>query len=112
VSTYKFLLVHTQELMYRFGRGYPAGWQANGLAMHCLARVEWLGPDGTVLAQLDAHEKERFLAHVANHRVPRIAAHWAWMLQPLVSDHSERSGSSNISISCCSGSRISRRRRC
>ena len=31
-----------QELMYRFGRAYPAGWDANGQAVHCLADVEWL----------------------------------------------------------------------
>ncbi len=92
VSTDQLLLARAQELMYRFGRGYPAGWQSNGIAMHCLASIEWLGADGTVLAQSDANEKDLFLAHVANHRAPRIAAHWAWLLQPLVSDHSGQTG--------------------
>ncbi len=92
VRTNDLPLAQAQELMYRFGRGYPAGWQANGLAMHCLASMEWLDQNGQVLAQSDAHDKELFLAHVANHRAPRIAAHWDWMLRPLVSDHSGESG--------------------
>ncbi len=92
VSTNQLPLAQAQELMYRFGRGYPAGWQADGQAMHCLASMEWLGADAQVLARSDAHDKDLFLAHVANHRAPRIAAHWDWMLQPLVSDHSNQPG--------------------
>ena len=37
-------------------------------------------------------EREAFLAYVAEHRAPRIAAHWEFMLEPLVPDHSEREG--------------------
>jgi hypothetical protein len=85
-------LVQAQELMYRLGRGYPAGWQADGQAMHCLADMQWLGHDGQSLASSDASERELFLAHVARHRAPRIAAHWAYLLQPLVSDHSGQAG--------------------
>lgn len=92
VSTDQLTLAQAQELMYRFGRGYPAGWQADGQAMHCLASAEWLSHDGQVLAASDAQQRELFLAHVANHRAPRIAAHWAWLLQPLVSDHSDQAG--------------------
>ncbi len=92
VSTNQLPLAQAQELMYRFGRGYPAGWQADGQAMHCLASMEWLGADAQVLARSDAHDKDLFLAHVANHRAPRIAAHWDWILQPLVSDHSNQPG--------------------
>jgi len=32
------------------------------------------------------------MAHVAAHRAPRIAAHWAFMLEPLVADHNDREG--------------------
>ena len=92
VSADHLSLVQAQELLYRFGRGYPAGWQADGQAMHCLADVEWLGPQGQTLARSDAQQRELFLAHVANHRAPRIAAHWAYLLQPLVSDHSDARG--------------------
>ncbi len=92
VSADHLSLVQAQELLYRFGRGYPAGWQADGQALHCLADVEWLGPQGQTLARSDAQQRELFLAHVANHRAPRIAAHWAYLLQPLVSDHSDERG--------------------
>ncbi len=81
-------LADAQELLYRFGRGYPPGWDEQGRALHCLAEAEWLDAQGTVLARSDAHQRDRFLAHVAEHRAPRIATHWAHMLEPLVADHS------------------------
>ena len=39
-------LPQAQELLYRFGRGYPAGWDAAGQPLHCMAGVEWLDADG------------------------------------------------------------------
>ncbi len=81
-----------QDLLYRFGRAYPAGWDASGRALHCMSNVEWLAANGTVLAQSDAQQRDAFLAHVAEHRAPRFAAHWAFLLEPLVSDHSGRDG--------------------
>ncbi|HMO49014.1 MAG TPA: hypothetical protein PKB14_23695 [Rubrivivax sp.] len=85
-------LPQAQDLLYRFGRAYPAGWDAQGQALHCMHSVEFLDADGRVLAQSDAQQRELFLAHVAEHRAPRIAAHWAYLLEPLVSDHSGRPG--------------------
>jgi len=85
-------LAQAQELLYRFGRAYPAGWDAAGGALHCMASVEWLDREGRVLARSDAQQRETFLSHVAQHRAPRIAAHWAFLMQPLVSDHSEDAG--------------------
>ncbi|MDA7416406.1 hypothetical protein PGB34_08510 [Xenophilus arseniciresistens] len=85
-------LARAQEILYRFGRAYPSGWESDGAALHCMASVEWLGADGRVLAASDAQQRELFLSHVAQHRAPRIAAHWAWLLQPLVSDHSDDPG--------------------
>ena len=81
-------LHEAQELLYRFGRAYPPGWDAAGQPLHCLSEVQWLGASGQVLAQSDAQQREAFLSHVAEHRAPRIAAHWAWLLLPLVADHS------------------------
>jgi hypothetical protein len=92
VSADELDLPVAQELMYRFGRAYPAGWDAQGNAQHCLSNAQWLGADGQVLAQSDAHAREAFMAHVSSRRAPRIAAHWAWLLQPLVSDHSDEVG--------------------
>ena len=80
------------ELLYRFGRAYPSGWDADGRPLHCLHSVEWLGEGDAVLARSDGQRPEDFLAHVALHRAPRIAAHWAFVLEPLVSDHSGRDG--------------------
>jgi len=85
-------LAQAQEQLYRFGRGYPAGWDAQGQAQHTMASVEWLGEGDTVLACSDAQQRDAFLAHVCEHRAPRIAAHWAFMLRPLVADHSDEPG--------------------
>ncbi|MDR6537971.1 hypothetical protein [Variovorax soli] len=85
-------LPQAQEVLYRFGRAYPGGWDAQGAALHCMASVEWLDASGRVFASSDAQQRDLFLAHVAEHRAPRIAAHWAWLMQPLVSDHSGEPG--------------------
>ena len=85
-------LAQAQDILYRFGRAYPAGWDANGAPLHCMASVEWLAADGRVLARSDAQQREAFLSHVAQHRAPRISAHWAYLMQPLVSDHSDDPG--------------------
>ena len=92
VSADGLTLQQAQELLYRFGRGYPAGWDDAGQPLHCLAGVEWLGAGGEVLARSDAQQREAFLSHVCEHRAPRISAHWAFVLQPLVSDHSGEPG--------------------
>ena len=92
VSASDLTLAQAQELLYRFGRGYPSGWDEQGHAMHALAGVEWLDKAGEVLACSDSHDRDAFLAHVCAHRAPRIAAHWAFLLEPLVSDHSDREG--------------------
>ncbi|SDW71727.1 hypothetical protein SAMN05518669_102153 [Variovorax sp. YR634] len=85
-------LAQAQDILYRFGRAYPSGWEPDGSALHCMASVEWLAADGHVLASSDAQQREAFLSHVAQHRAPRISAHWAYLMQPLVSDHSEDPG--------------------
>jgi hypothetical protein len=74
-------------LLYRFGRAYPAGWDERGDGLHCLASLEWLAADGTVLARSDSGDRNKFLAFVAKHRAPRISAHWAFLLKPLKLDH-------------------------
>ena len=85
-------LTLAQELMYRFGRAYPAGWDANGRAVHCLAGVEWLDAGGGVLARSDVQEREAFLSHLAEHRAPRVSQHWEYLLAPLVNHHSGAAG--------------------
>jgi hypothetical protein len=85
-------LSDAQEILYRFGRGYPSGWDASGQPVHAMAGVEWLDASGAVLAASDAQARDAFLAYVSEHRAPRIAAHWEFMLKPLVPDHSEHEG--------------------
>ncbi|MDM0046207.1 hypothetical protein QTH91_17075 [Variovorax dokdonensis] len=85
-------LPQAHEMLYRFGRAYPAGWDAQGQALHCMAEAEWLDADGGVLASSDAQERELFLSHVATHRAPRTSAHWAFVMQPLVAQNSQEAG--------------------
>lgn len=85
-------LDRAHEQLYRFGRGYPGGWDAEGQPSHCMASVEWLAADGSVLARSDSQRSDLFLAHVCEHRAPRIAEHWAFILRPLVADHSSEGG--------------------
>ena len=89
VSADNLSLSQAQELLYRFGRGYPSGWDAQGQALHCLANAEWLGKNGEVLAHSDAQQRDMFLRSVSEHRAPHTAAHWAFLLKPLVADHSD-----------------------
>ena len=92
VGAQDLTLAQAQDLLHRFGRGYPAGWDAAGNAQHCLHSAEWLGSGGQVLAASDAGQRDVFMAHVSSHRAPRVAAHWDWLLQPLVGDHSGQAG--------------------
>jgi hypothetical protein len=81
-----------QDVLYRFGRGYPAGWDAEGQPLHGMAEVQWLDVSGRVLSASDSQDRDAFLSHVAEHRAPRIAAHWAHVLRPLVPHHSTEPG--------------------
>ncbi len=85
-------LPQAQELLYRFGRAYPAGWDENGDGLHCLQTLQWLATDGTVLAQSDSGDRDKFLSFVSKHRAPRISSHWAFLMRPLVLDHVEDPG--------------------
>ena len=89
-------LARAQELLYRFGRAYPGGWDAEGLPLHCMAEVEWLDADGTVLGASDSRDRDAFLAHVAERRAPRIAAHWEFMIAPLVWQHADKPGALRV----------------
>ena len=85
-------LVEAETTMYRFGRAYPAYWDARGRGGHCVERAEWLAADGTVLAASDFEDKEKYLSYVCTHRAPRFASHWSFLLRPLVPEHSDEAG--------------------
>ena len=85
-------LVEAESTMYRFGRAYPAYWDADGRGGHCVERAEWLARDGSVLATSDFEDKASYLSHVCTHRAPRFASHWSFLLRPLVPEHSDDIG--------------------
>ena len=85
-------LDEAQDVLYRFGRAYPAGWDENGQGVHSMAQVEWLEADGRVAMRSDASERERFLEFAARRHTPRIGADWSRVLYPLVQDQSGDAG--------------------
>lgn len=85
-------LALAQDTMYRFGRAYPTYWDEDGTGGHCVDRAEWLAADGSVLAASDYEQRARYLAFVGQHRAPRFAAHWEFLLRPLVPDHAGAKG--------------------
>ena len=83
ISSDDLPLDRVQDLLFRFARAYPAFWETDGQPGNCMQKVEWLGTDGAVLAASDHSDKERYIDHVARFRTPALAAHWAWLIQPL-----------------------------
>jgi hypothetical protein len=81
-----------QDILHQFGRAYPAGWDASGQGIHSMHRVEWLAHDGRVLAEADSGDRDQFLSFVGQHRAPRIGAHWAYLMHPLVQDQTALPG--------------------
>ncbi|WP_448204211.1 hypothetical protein [Azospirillum sp. sgz302134] len=81
-----------QDTLFRLGRAYPPAWNADGSAAQCPHRVEWIGEGGAVLAASDYEDKDSYTAFVCRHRAPHIAAHWAFLLRPMVPHHSELPG--------------------
>ncbi len=77
-------LATIQELLYRFGRAYPTGWNEDGLGIHNVPVAEWLGPSGESLMTSDFGDRSKFLTFTKQHRVPATAAHWSFLLLPLV----------------------------
>ncbi|WP_028454786.1 hypothetical protein [Chitinilyticum litopenaei] len=81
-----------QDTMFRLGRAFPAQWDEEEHATNCPTRVEWLGADGAVLCESDYEDRKAFLAHVGEFRSTRMAAHWDFLLHPLVPHHSDEEG--------------------
>lgn len=79
-------LERVQDIMFRFGRAFPTGWDSDGRASHCMAGVEWLDKRGEVLCASDFDDRKKFLVHAGRHRSARIGAHWEFLLNPLQQD--------------------------
>lgn len=81
-----------RDILFRFGRAYPSGWDDDGDGLHNVHLAEWLGGDGQVIAKSDAGHREKFLQFVCQHRSPCISEHWACLLRPLVLAHTDEPG--------------------
>jgi hypothetical protein len=82
-----------QNLMFRFGRAYPAYWEdTDGRGGPCPWKVEWLAEDGRVLAASDYENRDKFLSFVCRHRAPTTASHWEFLMSPMVLHHGDVKG--------------------
>jgi len=81
-----------RDLLFRFGRAYPSGWEEGGEGLHNVYLAEWIGRDGAVLARSDTERREKYLGYVCEHRSPCVSEHWACLLRPLVLSHSDEPG--------------------
>jgi len=92
VNAHDLPLDTARDVLFRFGRAYPSGWEEGGDGLHNAHLAEWLGPDGQVVARSDTQRREKYLSYVCQHRSPCISEHWASLLRPLVLAHSEEPG--------------------
>lgn len=81
-----------RDILFRFGRAYPSGWDEEGGGLHSAYAAEWLGLDGQVVSRSDTANREKFLQFVCQHRSPCISEHWASLLRPLVLADSDEPG--------------------
>ena len=85
-------LAEMQDVVYRFGRAYPAGWETDGAPTNCFRKVEWLHAAGAVLGVSDYEARDKFMASVCRHQTTAISAHWEYLLEPMVPNQSEARG--------------------
>lgn len=82
-------LARVQDVVYRFGRAYPAGWEPDGVGANCFEKVEWLDAAGRCLAASDYEARPKFMASVCRHQATAISAHWEFLLEPMALNQSE-----------------------
>ena len=81
-----------RDILFRFGRAYPSGWEEGGEGLHNVYLAEWIGVDGQVVARSDAEKREKYLGYVCEHRSPCVSEHWASLLRPMMLSHSDEAG--------------------
>ena len=84
IKAHGLSLTRAQELIYRFGRAYPAGWNTDGSALHCFSRVEWLDAKGDVLSASDYDNRGKFFSSVCEGQTTTISSHWEFLLAPMI----------------------------
>jgi Mg2+ and Co2+ transporter CorA len=92
VSADDLALGTVRDLLFRFGRAYPSGWEEGGEGLHNVYLAEWIAADGSIVARSDAENRDKYLSYVCQHRSPCISEHWASLLRPLVLSHSDEAG--------------------
>lgn len=85
-------LAVARDLLFRFGRAYPSGWDEEGEGLHNAHLAEWLDAEGRVVACSDSQHRDKYLGYVCQHRSTCISEHWAHLLRPLVLSHSNEPG--------------------
>jgi len=84
VFGYDIPLEQAVELLDRFGRPYPPAWESASQGAHCTEGVSFLDASGKVLTQSDYGDRAKYLSLVRDARQTPLAAHWEFLLQPLV----------------------------
>lgn len=82
-------LAKVRDILFRFGRAYPSGWEEGGEGLHNVYLAEWIDNDDQVLARSDTERRGKYLEYVSQHRSPCISEHWASLLRPLALAHSD-----------------------
>ena len=85
-------LATVRDILFRFGRAYPSGWDEGGKGVHNVFLAEWLDAAGAVIARSDSERRDKYLGYVCEHRSPCISEHWAGLLRPLVLANSDEPG--------------------
>jgi hypothetical protein len=98
VSATDLPLNTVRDILFRFGRAYPSGWDEDGDGLHNVHLAEWLGSDGAVVARSDTQRREKYLGFVCEHRSPCISEHWASLLRPMVLAHAGEPGTLRVRL--------------
>ena len=85
-------LQRAQEVLFRFGRAYPHFWSADGRPSNCLKRSPGSTPMAPNWPSPTTRTADRYLSFVSTHRAPCIAAHWEFLLEPLVPHYASEAG--------------------
>ncbi len=80
------------DFMYRFGRAYPTTWDEFGNGVHNAWSAEWLDAEGRVLVTSDSGNRAKYLEFACQYRAAGTAAHWAYLVQPMVLDAAQEEG--------------------
>ncbi|TAK48927.1 MAG: hypothetical protein EPO23_05580 [Xanthobacteraceae bacterium] len=81
-------LGRAQDILYRFGRAYPAGWTEDGAATNCLERVQWLDAAGAALSSSDYQARDKYFTSVCRTQTTTISSHWEFLLAPMIINQS------------------------